>query len=147
MSHCEAPLALPCSHVATSRHEPFGGIHPYRAVQAHQRNMVRSPSLRVRVLSVAKFRTQPIAVQTALKEAHMSAQDVDGIAFTRGPGRYFLSLPESALLYADYLYGVGMTGCLGVGSSAAKTLAAALNKPLVGVHHMVCSFPCFPSLK
>jgi len=40
---------------------------------------------------------------------------VDGIAFTRGPG---------------------MTGCLGVGSSAAKTLAAALNKPLVGVHHM-----------
>lgn len=31
----------------------------------------------------------------------------------------------------------GMTGCLGVGSSAAKTLAAALNKPLVGVHHMV----------
>jgi len=29
-----------------------------------------------------------------------------------------------------------MTGCLGVGSSAAKTLAAALNKPLVGVHHM-----------
>jgi N6-L-threonylcarbamoyladenine synthase len=30
-----------------------------------------------------------------------------------------------------------MTGCLGVGSSAAKTLAAALNKPLVGVHHMV----------
>ena len=37
------------------------------------------------------------------------------------------------------LYGVGMTGCLGVGSSAAKTLAAALNKPLVGVHHMVCS--------
>ncbi len=32
---------------------------------------------------------------------------------------------------------IGMTGCLGVGSSAAKTLAAALNKPLVGVHHMV----------
>ena len=34
---------------------------------------------------------------------------------------------------------VGMTGCLGVGSSAAKTLAAALNKPLVSVHHMVCT--------
>lgn len=77
-------------------HESFGGIHPYRAVQTHQRNM-------------------PIAVQRALKDAHISALDVDGIAFTRGPG---------------------MTGCLGVGSSAAKTLAAALNKPLVGVHHM-----------
>jgi tRNA A37 threonylcarbamoyltransferase TsaD len=25
-----------------------------------------------------------------------------------------------------------------VGSNAAKSLAAALNKPLVGVHHMVC---------
>ena len=35
------------------------------------------------------------------------------------------------------IYKTGMTGCLGVGSSAAKTLAAALNKPLVGVHHMV----------
>jgi hypothetical protein len=30
------------------RHEPFGGIHPYRAVQAHQQNMVRSPSIRLR---------------------------------------------------------------------------------------------------
>lgn len=30
-----------------------------------------------------------------------------------------------------------MGGCLSVGSNAAKTLAAALNKPLVGVHHMV----------
>ena len=50
----------------------------------------------------------------------------------------FLSLLEGSLLKTD---GVGMTGCLGVGSSAAKTLAAALNKPLVGVHHMVCFFP------
>ncbi|KAH9963732.1 glycoprotease [Russula dissimulans] len=65
-------------------------------VQAHQQNM-------------------PIAVQRALKNACISALDIDGVAFTRGPG---------------------MTGCLGVGSSAAKTLAAALNKPLVGVHHM-----------
>ncbi|KAI0296507.1 Gcp-like domain-containing protein [Multifurca ochricompacta] len=77
-------------------HEGFGGIHPYRAVQAHQQNM-------------------PIAVRKALNDARMNAAEVDGIAFTRGPG---------------------MTGCLGVGSSAAKTLAAALNKPLVGVHHM-----------
>src|ERR1700722_3230838 len=29
-----------------------------------------------------------------------------------------------------------MGGCLSVGSNAAKTLAAALGKPLVGVHHM-----------
>jgi N6-L-threonylcarbamoyladenine synthase len=36
-----------------------------------------------------------------------------------------------------------MPGCLGVGSTAAKTLAAALQKPLVGVHHMVRSSPSF----
>lgn len=32
---------------------------------------------------------------------------------------------------------IGIGGCLSVGSNAAKTLAAALGKPLVGVHHMV----------
>jgi N6-L-threonylcarbamoyladenine synthase len=31
-----------------------------------------------------------------------------------------------------------MAGCLSVGSNMAKGLAAALCKPLVGVHHMVC---------
>ncbi|KAF9813707.1 hypothetical protein IEO21_05423 [Rhodonia placenta] len=79
-----------------SFHESYGGIHPYIAIEAHQQNM-------------------PGAVQKALQVAGMSATDVDGIAFTRGPG---------------------IGGCLSVGSNAAKTLAAALNKPLVGVHHM-----------
>lgn len=45
-------LFSPCQ---VYRHEPFGGIHPYRAVQAHQRNMVRSPSLRVLVPLVANL--------------------------------------------------------------------------------------------
>ncbi|KAI0915829.1 hypothetical protein AcV5_003644 [Taiwanofungus camphoratus] len=79
-----------------SYHESYGGIHPYVAIEAHQRNM-------------------PATVRRALTEAKMSVNDVDGIAFTRGPG---------------------IGGCLSVGSNAAKTLAAALNKPLVGVHHM-----------
>ncbi|CCM04372.1 uncharacterized protein FIBRA_06545 [Fibroporia radiculosa] len=79
-----------------SYHEAYGGIHPYVAIEAHQRNM-------------------PGAVRRALEEASMSINDVDGIAYTRGPG---------------------IGGCLSVGSNAAKTLAAALNKPLVGVHHM-----------
>ncbi|KAI0259674.1 glycoprotease family-domain-containing protein [Gloeopeniophorella convolvens] len=51
-------------------HEDFGGIHPYRAVQAHQQNM-------------------PGAVERALTEAGLDARDVDGIAFTRGPGEPF----------------------------------------------------------
>lgn len=57
-----------------------------------------------------------MAVRQALSDAKLSVHDVDGIAFTRGPG---------------------MAGCLAVCSNAAKTLAAAVNKPLVGVHHMV----------
>ncbi|KAG0698858.1 glycoprotease family-domain-containing protein [Suillus ampliporus] len=77
-------------------HEGFGGIHPFVAIEAHQRNM-------------------PGAVRTALEQANIRIHDVDGIAFTRGPG---------------------IGGCLSVGSNAAKSLAAALNKPLVGVHHM-----------
>lgn len=77
-------------------HEGFGGIHPSVAIEAHQRNM-------------------PGAVRMALEQAHINIHDVDGIAFTRGPG---------------------IGGCLSVGSNAAKSLAAALGKPLVGVHHM-----------
>ncbi|KAG9220873.1 hypothetical protein CCMSSC00406_0002527 [Pleurotus cornucopiae] len=77
-------------------HETFGGIHPTVAIEAHQRNM-------------------PRAIRTALSDARLSVNDVDGIAYTRGPG---------------------IGGCLSVGSNAAKNIAAALNKPLVGVHHM-----------
>ncbi|KAG6813678.1 hypothetical protein H0H92_008526 [Tricholoma furcatifolium] len=67
------------------------------AIHAHQRNM-------------------PIAVSRALREANLDIRkDIDGIAFTRGPG---------------------IAGCLSVASNAAKTLASSLNLPLVGVHHM-----------
>ncbi|KAF8891701.1 glycoprotease family-domain-containing protein [Infundibulicybe gibba] len=89
-----------CSNVVIKQHdlhEAYGGIHPAVAIEAHQRNM-------------------PLAVKRALAEAKVDiVKDIDGIAFTRGPG---------------------IGGCLSVGSNAAKTLAAALNKPLVGVHHM-----------
>ncbi|EJD03286.1 peptidase M22, glycoprotease [Fomitiporia mediterranea MF3/22] len=60
-------------------------------------------------------RNMPVAVRRALQEAQLDMSRIDGIAFTRGPG---------------------MAGCLSVCSNAAKTLAAALGKPLVGVHHM-----------
>ena len=87
----------------------------------------------------AKLRAQPIAVQRALKDAHINPLDVDGIAFTRGPGKCFSVFTGQCVSLETSLkaYNIGMTGCLGVGCSAAKTLAAALNKPLVGVHHMV----------
>ncbi|KAF8734993.1 hypothetical protein AX14_002954 [Amanita brunnescens Koide BX004] len=58
----------------------------------------------------------PLAVRQALADAKVDlVKDIDGVAFTRGPG---------------------IGGCLSVGSNAAKSLAAALGKPLVGVHHM-----------
>ncbi|KAG5650193.1 hypothetical protein H0H81_000352 [Sphagnurus paluster] len=91
-------------------HEGYGGIHPMVAIQAHQRNMVSPICAAVRPLTSV----QPLAVKRALHEANVDIRkDIDGIAFTRGPG-----------------------GCLSVGSNAAKTLAAALNLPIVGVHHM-----------
>ncbi|KAI1784257.1 peptidase M22 glycoprotease [Ganoderma leucocontextum] len=76
--------------------EQYGGIHPYVALHAHQRRMAS-------------------VVQSALTEAGLTMNEIDGIAFTRGPG---------------------IPGCLSVCANAARTLAAALNKPLVGVHHM-----------
>ena len=86
------------------------------AIQAHQRNMVCAPPQRptpnIHILS------KPFAVTRALKEANADiVKDIDGIAFTRGPG---------------------MPGCLSVGMNASKSMAAVLGKPLVGVHHMVC---------
>lgn len=51
----------------------------------------------------------------ALKEAGVSARDLDGIAVTAGPG---------------------LAGALLVGVSAAKAYAYALGKPLYGVNHL-----------
>jgi N6-L-threonylcarbamoyladenine synthase len=84
--------------------------------------------------------TQPGVVRKALIEADIDVNEVDGVAFTRGPGMSApLVLIRLCLLSNNCLYQLeGIGGCLSVGSNAAKTLAAALNKPLVGVHHMVC---------
>lgn len=61
-------------------------------------------------------RNLPGVICKTLELAKLSVQDLDAIAVTRGPG-----LPP----------------CLPVGLNAAKTLAAVLKKPLIGVHHMV----------
>ncbi|KAI0812458.1 Gcp-like domain-containing protein [Irpex lacteus] len=79
-----------------SQHADFGGIHPFYAMQSHQRIM-------------------PEAIKRALREASVELPDIDGVAFTRGPGM-----------------AGGLTAC----SVSAKAIAAALNKPVVGVHHM-----------
>lgn len=59
----------------------------------------------------------PQAINDALRLSNLSLNDMDAIATTQGPG---------------------MPGCLQIAIVAAKALAGVSNKPLIGVHHMVC---------
>ena len=54
-------------------------------------------------------------VDVALQQANVRLQELDAVAFTQAPG---------------------LIGSLLVGSQFAKSLALALNKPLIAVHHM-----------
>ena len=77
-------------------HEEFGGVVPELASRAHQQNIL------------------PV-VDTALKRAGVTKDDISAIAFTRGPG---------------------LLGSLLVGTSFAKGLALSLNVPLIDVNHL-----------
>lgn len=54
-------------------------------------------------------------LKAALKKAAITIDDIDAIAVTKGPG---------------------LIGSLHIGMQAAKTIALAYNKPLIGVHHI-----------
>lgn len=54
-------------------------------------------------------------VDAAIKQANISLAEIDAVAFTQSPG---------------------LIGSLLVGSEFAKSMAMALNKPLIAVHHM-----------
>ena len=77
-------------------HELWGGVVPELASRAHQQNIV------------------PV-VDAAIKQANIRKEDVNAIAFTRGPG---------------------LMGSLLVGTSFAKSLSLALGIPLIEVNHM-----------
>ncbi|TXG39469.1 tRNA (adenosine(37)-N6)-threonylcarbamoyltransferase complex transferase subunit TsaD [Seonamhaeicola maritimus] len=77
-------------------HEEYGGVVPELASRAHQQNIV------------------PV-VHNALKKAGITKEELNAIAFTRGPG---------------------LMGSLLVGTSFAKSLAYGLNIPLIDVNHM-----------
>ena len=77
-------------------HVKYGGVIPELASRAHQQNIV------------------PV-IDTALKEAGVTADKLDAIAFTRGPG---------------------LLGSLMVGVSFAKGLSIARNIPMVEVNHL-----------
>ncbi len=86
------------SNVVASQkiHEQYGGVVPELASRAHQQNIV------------------PV-IDQAIKRANINKEDLNGIAFTRGPG---------------------LMGSLLVGTSFAKSLALALDIPLIDVNHM-----------
>ena len=77
-------------------HEKWGGVVPELASRAHLMNIV------------------PV-IDQALQQAGITMEDVDAIAFTRGPG---------------------LLGSLLVGTSFAKGLSIASGKPLVEVNHL-----------
>lgn len=77
-------------------HADYGGVVPELASRDHVRKLL------------------PL-IQAALEESKSGSKNIDGIAFTKGPG---------------------LVGALLVGSSVARSLAYAWNVPAVGVHHM-----------
>lgn len=77
-------------------HAEYGGVVPELASRDHTRKLL------------------PL-IEQVLKDAQLTRQDLDGIAYTAGPG---------------------LVGALMVGASTAHGMAKALNIPVLGVHHM-----------
>ncbi|MFP5373783.1 MAG: tRNA (adenosine(37)-N6)-threonylcarbamoyltransferase complex transferase subunit TsaD [Gammaproteobacteria bacterium] len=77
-------------------HAEYGGVVPELASRDHVRKLL------------------PLVRQT-LAEAGLSVRDLDGVAYTAGPG---------------------LVGALLVGAGVARALAWALEVPAIGVHHM-----------
>lgn len=79
-----------------SIHAKYGGVVPELASRAHQQNIIPT-------------------VDQAIQQAKITKNDVDAVAFTRGPG---------------------LLGSLLVGTSFAKSFALARNIPLIDINHM-----------
>ena len=77
-------------------HRKYGGVIPELASRDHIR------------------KTLPL-IKAVLEEHHLGKKDINGIAYTAGPG---------------------LVGALLVGASVAKSLALAWGVPAIGVHHM-----------
>ncbi|MGJ1431942.1 tRNA (adenosine(37)-N6)-threonylcarbamoyltransferase complex transferase subunit TsaD [Sphingobacterium spiritivorum] len=77
-------------------HAKYGGVVPELASRAHQQNIIPT-------------------VHQAIREAKIHKNEIDAVAFTRGPG---------------------LLGSLLVGTSFAKSFALARNIPLIDINHM-----------
>lgn len=83
-------------HSQIDMHRAYGGVVPELASRDHIRRLI------------------PLT-QQVLHEAHLTLDDIDCIAFTRGPG---------------------LAGALLTGAGLACALAAARQWPILGVHHL-----------
>ena len=92
----ERGLLAQALHSQVEMHRAYGGVVPELASRDHVRRVV------------------PL-IEKTLGDAALRLADLDGIAFTRGPG---------------------LAGALLVGASVASALAFSLNKPAIGVHHL-----------
>jgi N6-L-threonylcarbamoyladenine synthase len=94
--HSEAGLIGHTLHTQAAMHEEYGGVVPELASRDHVRRLL------------------PLT-QMLLARCGKKIEEIDAVAYTRGPG---------------------LAGALLVGASVANALAYALGKPAIGVHHL-----------
>ena len=92
----ERGLVAECLYSQVEMHADYGGVVPELASRDHVRKLI------------------PL-IDEVFKKSGLSKQQLDGIAYTQGPG---------------------LAGALLVGSMTARSMAMALNIPAIGVHHM-----------
>jgi N6-L-threonylcarbamoyladenine synthase len=92
----EAGLRSHCLYSQVQLHAPYGGVVPELASRDHVRKLL------------------PL-IDQALRESGLAPEQIDGVAYTAGPG---------------------LVGALLVGASVARSLAFAWDRPAVGVHHL-----------
>ena len=85
-----------CLFSQVDMHAAYGGVVPELASRDHVRKLI------------------PL-INGALADAGLRGEQIDGIAYTAGPG---------------------LVGALLVGAAVARSLAFAWNKPAIGVHHL-----------
>jgi N6-L-threonylcarbamoyladenine synthase len=85
-----------CLYSQVSMHAQYGGVVPELASRDHVRRLL------------------PL-IQSVLAEAGVGPAQIDGVAYTAGPG---------------------LAGALLVGGAVARSLALAWDRPAVGVHHL-----------
>ncbi len=83
-------------HSQIAMHQAYGGVVPELASRDHVRRVL------------------PLTTQV-LAQARATLEDIDVVAYTRGPG---------------------LAGALLVGAGVACSLAAALGRPVIGIHHL-----------